>query len=456
MIRENHIQRNLWIIVAVIILAVILGTKSFGQNINPTFKSVKVDSIRAREDTIWLSDQQGGIAYLLTRNDSLVFGDASGEKYLALLATGGPPGGSPGAIQYNNAGNFGGAPMTTNGTDITVTGNTTGNSATFGSGADTTRIDNNGVNTQSTGTKYAIKSLGKIENIFVNGTTGAHLKIGDATFHFPTIDLYSYNTLGYSRINQNVGILTLRSSNIANTNFSYLYFNNDSAFFTTDIGTIASFRDDHVKIFKPINLPQVSATTTDGDLLYETGQDKLYGYSNGIAGWYDKAIFSQYAAVTRTGVVSAVSLIDNTNKIGTTTLPANFFKPGKALRYRLVGYYTTDASPGNATVTINIGGTTFRTTGSFALDNSVTNGYWQIEGAITCYTSGVTGTLSGMISWNHVITDGAGFPMHHQPTTTVTPVTFNTTQAGQFDVLWTADDAGTSITTTTVRLWEIF
>jgi len=114
---EKNLNKILWSVFVLIILGAIFCASSFGQ-INPTFKSVKLDSIRTRisgSDTIWLTDNAGSVAYIRIKQDSLIFGDASGEKYLSSLATGGTPGGSPGDIQYNSAGSFGGMNVSTDG-----------------------------------------------------------------------------------------------------------------------------------------------------------------------------------------------------------------------------------------------------------------------------------------------------------------------------------------------------
>lgn len=198
-----------------------------------------------------------------------------------------------------------------------------------------------------------------------------------------------------------------------------------------------------------------AASTTAGTLQRETNQDKHYAFTNGIGGWVDKCIFSQYASVTQSGVVTAQSLASATAR-GTRTLPANFFKAGKVLKFRLCGVYTTDAVPGNATIAIKIGSTTIRTTASFAPDASITDGYWLLDGEFVCQTAGGTGTIAGQTAWMHgQVSPPSESPMYAEPMTTFGAVTIDTTAAGAFDVVWTATDAGTAITCTCFRLWEI-
>lgn len=201
------------------------------------------------------------------------------------------------------------------------------------------------------------------------------------------------------------------------------------------------------------NYAAVSATTTNGDQFLDTTQNHFGGYTGGMNGWYDRTICSNTASKTQTGIVTAASIVP-TSVIGSPTIPANWFKAGKRLRYIIRGTYSTDAAPGNATLTIKIGSTTFRTTGSFALDNSNTNAYWRMEGAITCQTTGASGTCVGIMAWEHEHSAGAGTALDVQTANSVAAVTFDTTVSNLFDVLWTADDSGTSIVCTDFLLIE--
>jgi Right handed beta helix region len=202
-------------------------------------------------------------------------------------------------------------------------------------------------------------------------------------------------------------------------------------------------------------LTAASPSTNEGDIYNDSGQTKHGSFTNGLAGWFERCIWSGYAAVTHTGVVTSQSMFTGTAK-GTRSLPANFWKAGKAIRVRLQGNYTTDAVPGNATIEIKFGATTYRTTGSFALDANVTTGFWTMDFVIVCETTGVTGTLNGACSWVHAQATGGGSqPMYSEPFTTTAPVTVNTTSAATFDCLWTATDAGTVCEITTARIWEV-
>lgn len=200
-------------------------------------------------------------------------------------------------------------------------------------------------------------------------------------------------------------------------------------------------------------LPSGSTPTVEGVLVNESGQAKPCAFTNGIAGWFPKMIFSNTSSRTQAGIVTAVTLIP-ASYIGTLVLPANFFKVGKRVRFIMRGQYTTDGAPGNATIAWKIGATTWRTIGSFGLDNSVTNGYWRMEGAIACRTTGVGGTVSGTTTWEHETTSGPGNPFHVEPPTSYADVALDTTASHTLNCVWTATDAGTSISCHDLVIWE--
>ena len=72
-----------------IILLLIFGVlfiDSFCQ-FTGTFKKVRTDTIAGFNDTIWISDEAGSIAYMFTRNDSLFFGDITGTRSINSFDT---------------------------------------------------------------------------------------------------------------------------------------------------------------------------------------------------------------------------------------------------------------------------------------------------------------------------------------------------------------------------------
>lgn len=197
------------------------------------------------------------------------------------------------------------------------------------------------------------------------------------------------------------------------------------------------------------------SSPVDGDLWHDSTTKSTATYRNAMTGYVSRCIYSQYAATTQTGIVTNQTL-SNASARGTRSLPANFLNvQGKRLKFYLCGHYTTDGSGGNAELRIRFGSTTFRTTGTFALDNNIATGWWRLTGEITCYTTGATGTLAGIMGWEHEASTVVGSEvMHLQAATTTAAVTVDLTAAQTFDVDWTATDAGTTMVCTCFSLYE--
>ena len=200
-----------------------------------------------------------------------------------------------------------------------------------------------------------------------------------------------------------------------------------------------------IYVAKEILAAAVAATTTAGAMVRESVMDGWSSFTAGIFGWFNRRIFQQYASVTHTGAVTSQSLFSATAR-GTRTLPANFFKQGTTIRVRTMGVLTTDGAAGNATMDLKFGSTTVRSTGSFAMDNGITNGLWRVECEITCYTTGATGTVHLCFAFEHQQNVSGDSPWHVVPQTTSSTVTIDTTAAQTIDLQWTATDGGTSIT----------
>jgi len=201
-----------------------------------------------------------------------------------------------------------------------------------------------------------------------------------------------------------------------------------------------------------ITFNAVTAPTTEGDMYFESGQNKHATFSNGMAGWIERCIWSGYAIVTQTGIVTSQSLFTAT-AIGTRTLPANFWKVGKAVRIKLQGWLTTDAAPGTGTLVVKFGSTTYRSATTFTLDANCTKVFCSLDIEVVCESVGATGTINGAGSFLHAAaTAGA---MQDEPFSAAAAVTIDTTASMLIDVLWSASDAGTILEITTARIWEI-
>lgn len=167
------------------------------------------------------------------------------------------------------------------------------------------------------------------------------------------------------------------------------------------------------------------------------------------------AMGTQYTDVTVTNTVTKTDLLSGTVQ-GTLTIPAARMRQGSTYRVRLRGYWSTAASAGTVTVTMDLGGTTIVATGAETVADSVANGLFEIDFQITCQTTGATGTVIG---GGHVAyTTGTGIESPTWiPAAPTAAVTVDTTGAlaVTVNVTWGTADAGNTLTITTATLEEL-
>jgi hypothetical protein len=155
------------------------------------------------------------------------------------------------------------------------------------------------------------------------------------------------------------------------------------------------------------------------------------------------ALFTGTASVTVGNTGTETSLMPA--GIGSLTIPANFLIPGKTLRVKLKGYYSTTTVPGNVTANFKLGGTTVVTTGADAAVGSLTNLFWEAEVDVTCVTVGSSGT-----AWiqGKVLLEVAALGCDVNGMTNTTTTTLNTTTGLAIDFTWTWGTANASNTIT--------
>lgn len=177
----------------------------------------------------------------------------------------------------------------------------------------------------------------------------------------------------------------------------------------------------------------------EGDIWHDQDRNNLsYASVGGTELYINHTLFVQTANKTLTDTGSLF-----TTGVGTLTLPANYLKAGKTLRFWLRGYHTMDVTPPNITVALTLGGVTVCTTGSFS-DAANTNQYWELIGDITCRTTGVLGTVWGQGKFN--MEEGGGTADTRGLTATAA-ATVNTTISLAIDatVTYSVADAGSPI-----------
>lgn len=121
-----------------------------------------------------------------------------------------------------------------------------------------------------------------------------------------------------------------------------------------------------------------------------SSQNALTTTQGGLTGFVPMVVFSNTGSVTTSGT-SPSTLIPN--GIGTTTFPANYFVPGKAIRIKVGGVMTTQATPGTVQPILNLGSNTvWNGTASTPAVSTICG--FQIDVIVTCLTSGPSGTCS--------------------------------------------------------------
>jgi hypothetical protein len=157
-------------------------------------------------------------------------------------------------------------------------------------------------------------------------------------------------------------------------------------------------------------------------------------------------LFVQTADVTVASTASETPL--NGSGVGSLTLPVNFLKSGKTIRIRARGYITDTGTP-TFNVRVKFGSTTILTTGTITFTGDIFNNEWQLEGDITCRTTGVSGTVAAQGVFEEEPTGSCPSENSASMTNTST-VTVNTTttQAITVTFQWGTSSLSNTITCT--------
>lgn len=174
--------------------------------------------------------------------------------------------------------------------------------------------------------------------------------------------------------------------------------NSDSDKFKIASGSDLSSANTRFTIDVNGNVGIGASSPTQGRLVVSGGD--IVTQSNSTLDQYVGGRIFAGTTSTATGNVTVDTSVFPTGN-GTRTLPANFFTSGKTIRVELKGVYTSVLTTTGATVTVKLGATTIATVSTTALANAVTNGQWEGELDITCYTTGATGTVTcnGRVSY---------------------------------------------------------
>jgi hypothetical protein len=153
-------------------------------------------------------------------------------------------------------------------------------------------------------------------------------------------------------------------------------------------------------------------------------------------------IYIQTATETISNSTVEANIMSNT-AAGSAVLPANFFKVGTSLKVYGKGIHS---SPGGSQITIKIklGTTVILTTGAVASGND-TNAQFDIEGVITCRTTGASGTV---FAQGHYEEDGSSPTTFQMTNTTTTTIDTTASQTVIVTAQWDSASASRSISMT--------
>jgi len=156
-------------------------------------------------------------------------------------------------------------------------------------------------------------------------------------------------------------------------------------------------------------------------------------------------LFTQTQTVTVANTAVETSLVGT--GVGSVVIPANFFYVGRSLNIRVWGVHSSVANP-NVTVNVKLNGSTVMTTGAHTSGNG-TNDTFEMQGIITCRSTGVMGTVFSQGFYDEYNQNGAKQGMANTGTNTV-----DTTGPLTFDITftWGTMSASNTISATNLTL----
>lgn len=158
-------------------------------------------------------------------------------------------------------------------------------------------------------------------------------------------------------------------------------------------------------------------------------------------------LFSSTADAAVSNTTTETSIIGT--GVGTKTLPAAFFAPGKTLRITIEGLQNCVAAA-TKRFKVKLGATTILDSAAVGMVGTTTNGYFRLVAVLTCRTTGVSGTITGSGSFEYA----NGTTLQVTSLTLTAPVTVDTTGVLAVDVTDTEGSATTTnaVTGQTVRI----
>jgi hypothetical protein len=145
------------------------------------------------------------------------------------------------------------------------------------------------------------------------------------------------------------------------------------------------------------------------------------------------------------------TLIDATGALGTVTIPALWFLPGRSVRVKAAGVYGSAAGT-TLNVRIKFGSTVILATGDQS-PAAATDYYWSIDAEISCRTAGAGGTVMAESAFTYLAGATGNLQAWGMVNTTAVTVDTTATQAVDLTADWGAGvAAGDTITLHTLTI----
>lgn len=209
----------------------------------------------------------------------------------------------------------------------------------------------------------------------------------------------------------------------------------------------------------PLQLNAIALGSTAGNIALDSTQIAFGGFGNGIAGFFNRTLFTLTSSSTQANIGSATAF--TLSGVGSVTLPANYFVIGKTIRVHAEGTYSlanadaTDIQFQFFLGTTNTGTMTVHGPCVIAGNADITNRGWSYDATFTCRTTGSGGT--GQTQVQAVFDVGTGATAMGSLAKTTTTNSFDTTasKAIAIKVLFSDPTASDTITVTNLIVTEM-
>ena len=271
--------------------------------------------------------------------------------------------------------------------------------------------------------------ISSAESIYIRGTSNRIQATAATTLNInsPTLELND----------QNLGNVRLFETSSATERFLYPATNGK--------GGLGISGSNH---WTNLSLAAHAGYTSNGDVWYDSTQEALQAFVNGVEQTVSTALFTATASATVANTVTETSILGT--GVGTKTLPTNFWIAGKTIRVVVKGHIASTGTP-TLRIQCKLDAVSIVDTGAQTLVAITGTRGFEFECLITCRTTGAGGTVFGQgdFQYNSAVTTGN---IIDAPDTATVAV--DTTGSDTLDVTatWGTASASNTITGTNVTI----